>query len=47
MDDWETTAIAAVERYRRSNPQGWADYLAEAEGLVGEDAPINDEWSPR
>lgn len=43
----ETIALAAVERYRRSHPQGWADYLGEAEDLVGVDAPLTDEWSPR
>ena len=46
-EHWKATALAAVERYRTDNPQGWADYLAEAEELAGPDAPITDEWSPR
>lgn len=46
-EHWEAAALAAVERYRAANPQGWADYLAEAEGLAMADAPITDEWSPR
>lgn len=45
-EHWEAAARAAVERYRTDDPQGWADYLAEAEDLAGADAPITDEWSP-
>ncbi|WGW13819.1 hypothetical protein LWF01_08765 [Saxibacter everestensis] len=45
-EHWEAAALAAVERYRIDNPQGWADYLAAAENLAGADAPITDEWSP-
>lgn len=45
-EHWERSALAAVEEYRAENPQGWADYLDEAEGLAETDAPITDEWSP-
>lgn len=45
-EHWQAAAIAAVRRYRESDPQGWADYLAEADELAGADAPIGDEWSP-
>lgn len=45
-EHWEAAARAAVERYRTENPQGWADYLAEAADLAGANAPITDEWSP-
>lgn len=46
MDEhWEAAAIAAVRRYRESDPQGWADYLAEAGKLAGADAPVTDEWA--
>jgi len=45
-EHWEAAALTAVERYRRENPQGWSQYLAEAEGLAVADAPITDEWSP-
>ncbi|WP_343599777.1 hypothetical protein [Mycobacterium sp.] len=45
-EHWRSAAIAAVHRYRESDPQGWADYLAEADELAGADAPIGDEWAP-
>ena len=45
-EHWEAAALAAVERFRTDNPQGWADYLAGAEDLAGADATIIDEWSP-
>ncbi len=46
-EHWEIAALAAVERYRTENPQGWADYLAGADELSAADAPITDEWSTR
>lgn len=46
-EHWEAAALVAVERYRTQNPQGWADYLTEAEELSAADAPITDEWSTR
>ncbi|MGH7745149.1 MAG: hypothetical protein ACREQ5_10165 [Candidatus Dormibacteria bacterium] len=46
-EHWQATAIAAVHRYRESDPQGWADYLAEANEVAEADAPISDEWSGR
>ncbi len=46
-EHWRANAVAAVARYRESDPQGWADYLAEADELAGADAPIGDEWSGR
>ncbi len=44
-EHWRAAAITAVRRYRESDPQGWADYLAEADDLAGADAPIGDEWA--
>ena len=44
-EHWQATAIAAVRRYRESDPQGWLDYLAEAEDSTGVDAPVTDEWT--
>lgn len=41
---WEAAALSVVQRYREDDPQGWVDYLAEAEGLSAADAPITDEW---
>lgn len=45
-EHWEASALAAVERYRTDNPQGWAEYVAEAEELAAAEAPVTDEWSP-
>jgi len=44
-EHWRATAIAAVRRYRESDPQGWSDYLAEAQEWAGTDAPVSDEWA--
>lgn len=46
-EHWQAAAIAAVHRYREADPQGWANYLAEADELAEADAPISDEWSGR
>jgi len=44
-EHWRANAVAAVQRYRDTDPAGWADYLAEADELAGADAPITDEWA--
>jgi hypothetical protein len=44
-EHWQARAIAAVRRYQETDPQGWADYLAEAEEFAGAEAPITDEWA--
>jgi hypothetical protein len=44
-EHWQARAVAAVRRYRETDPQGWAEYLAEAEELAGAEAPITDEWA--
>ncbi|KAA8956038.1 hypothetical protein [Mycobacterium sp.] len=44
-EHWRARAVAAVRRYRETDPQGWAEYLAEAEELAGAEAPITDEWA--
>lgn len=44
-EHWQAAAIAAVRRYRESDPQGWSDYLAQAEESSSADAPISDEWT--
>lgn len=41
-EHWKARAVAAVREFRDTDPQGWADYLAEADGLAGTDAPIGD-----
>lgn len=46
-EHWRAAAIAAVQEYRETDPQGWSDYLAEAAELAGADAPPVDEWAER
>lgn len=41
-EHWKSRALAAVHFYRQSDPQGWADYLAQAEELAGADAPVTE-----
>lgn len=43
-EHWQAAAIAAVRRYRQSNPEGWSAYLAEAESGAVADAPVADGW---
>lgn len=42
-EHWRAAAIAAVHRYRESDPQDWSDYLAGADELAGTDAPVSDD----
>lgn len=44
-EHWQAAAISAVHRYRESDPQGWSDYLADAERSAGADAPVGDSWA--
>ena len=46
-EHWRAAAVAAVHAYRESDPQGWAQYLADADDIAGADAPITDEWEKR
>ncbi|MGH3096882.1 MAG: hypothetical protein ACRDMV_12905 [Streptosporangiales bacterium] len=46
-EHWQAAAVAAVHRYRESDPEGWSEYLAEAAELASADAPIGDEWADR
>jgi hypothetical protein len=43
-EHWRAVAVSAVRRYRETDPQGWADYLAEAEETSRADAPVTDPW---
>lgn len=45
-EHWRARAIAAVQRYRETDPQGWYEYLSAASELAGADARIADEWAP-
>lgn len=46
-EHWQAAAVAAVHRYRESDPQGWSDYIAEADELAAADAPVSDEWADK
>lgn len=46
-EHWRNAAVAAVQRYRESDPEGWAEYVAEADELASADAPIIDAWQDR
>ncbi len=43
-EHWERQAIAAMDRFRREDPRGYADYLAELREweVLGE--PVLDPW---
>lgn len=43
-EHWESRAVAAVKHYRAENPEGWNDYLADAEETAQADAAISDGW---
>jgi hypothetical protein len=44
-EHWQAKAVAAVRRFREEDPEGWADYLAEADQLAAADGAIADGWS--
>lgn len=44
-EHWMQQAIADVENYRQANPDGWAEYLAEAAEWEQNEAPITDGWT--
>lgn len=43
-EHWQAKAVAAVRRFREEDPQGWAEYLAEADEVAGADAAMGDDW---
>lgn len=43
-EHWRVAAVAAMDRYRAENPDGWTDYLTEAAELEHLDAPITEPW---
>lgn len=44
-EHWQVRAVEAVRRYREEDPQGWADYLSEADEEAAADAPATDGWA--
>jgi ABC-type taurine transport system substrate-binding protein len=43
-EHWERKCVEAVERYAEDDPDGYADYLAEAEEWDAISAPVTDPW---
>ena len=43
-EHWQAKAIAAMDRFRADNPQGWTEYLAEAYEWQAHDAPVTEPW---
>lgn len=44
-EHWQAKAIAAMDRFRAEDPEGWAEYLADAESWSAADEPILEEWN--
>jgi hypothetical protein len=44
---WESKAIAAMDRFREENPEGWRQYLADADAMDRSSAPRVDQWTDR
>lgn len=43
-EHWEAKAIATMDHFRATDPQGWAEYLAAAEEWDAATAPATDKW---
>ncbi|MEV8518102.1 hypothetical protein [Dactylosporangium sp. NPDC051484] len=43
-EHWQMKAIAALDAYRATNPEGWAEYVAEADREDRASAPAADAW---
>jgi hypothetical protein len=43
-EHWRNKAVAAMDAYRKEDPEGWSRYLAEADADSAADAPITDGW---
>ena len=43
-EHWEAKAIAVMDHFRATDPQGWAEYLAEAAALDAASAAPVDGW---
>jgi hypothetical protein len=44
VEHWQMKAIAALDTYRATDPEGWAEYVAEADREDGASAPAADPW---
>jgi hypothetical protein len=43
-EHWEARAIAAMDRFRASDPEGWSEYLAEADQWDRAQTVVADTW---
>lgn len=43
-EHWQMKAIAALDAYRASDPEGWAEYVAEADREDQASASAADPW---
>jgi hypothetical protein len=43
-EHWQMKAIAALDAYRATDPEGWAEYVAEADREDRTSAPTVDAW---
>jgi antitoxin component of RelBE/YafQ-DinJ toxin-antitoxin module len=41
---WQMKAIAALDAYRANDPEGWANYVADADRDDRTSAPVADPW---
>ncbi|MGH7868431.1 MAG: hypothetical protein ACREP9_12605, partial [Candidatus Dormibacteraceae bacterium] len=44
-EHWKAKCIAAMEHYRQADPQGWKEYLHEADEWDDISAPPVDPWN--
>jgi hypothetical protein len=43
-EHWEVRAIAAMDQFRASDPEGWSEYLADADQWDRTQTPVADRW---
>jgi hypothetical protein len=41
---WQAKCVAAVEHFHQHDPDGWADYIGDAEGWDMASAPVTEPW---
>jgi hypothetical protein len=44
-EHWQMKAIAAMDAYRATDPEGWSEYVAEADREDRVSAPTADPWN--
>lgn len=43
-EHWEARAVAAMDDFRATDPEGWSEYLAEADRWDRAQTPVADAW---